>query len=57
MGFDETKAHAIEAGSDFFLMPSRFEPCGLNQTDQHALRHHPHRDRCRGLTGHGHGPR
>ena len=31
MGFDETKAHAIEAGSDYFLMPSRFEPCGLNQ--------------------------
>ncbi|HVN70839.1 MAG TPA: glycogen synthase GlgA, partial [Desulfomonilia bacterium] len=31
IGFDETKAHAIEAGSDFFLMPSRFEPCGLNQ--------------------------
>jgi starch synthase len=31
IGFDEVKAHAIEAGSDFFLMPSRFEPCGLNQ--------------------------
>jgi len=31
IGFDETKAHVIEAGSDFFLMPSRFEPCGLNQ--------------------------
>ncbi|MGD0821323.1 MAG: glycogen synthase GlgA [Desulfomonilia bacterium] len=31
IGFDEAKAHAIEAGSDFFLMPSRFEPCGLNQ--------------------------
>jgi starch synthase len=30
-GFDERRAHLIEAGSDFFLMPSRYEPCGLNQ--------------------------
>lgn len=29
--FDEARAHRIEAGADFFLMPSRFEPCGLNQ--------------------------
>lgn len=31
VGFDEALAHRIEAGADFFLMPSRFEPCGLNQ--------------------------
>lgn len=29
--FDEGLAHRIEAGADMFLMPSRFEPCGLNQ--------------------------
>jgi starch synthase len=29
--FDDARAHRIEAGADFFLMPSRFEPCGLNQ--------------------------
>lgn len=29
--FEECLAHRVEAGSDFFLMPSRFEPCGLNQ--------------------------
>ncbi len=29
--FDEEMAHLIEAGADFFLMPSHYEPCGLNQ--------------------------
>ena len=31
VGFDEALAHLVEAGADMFLMPSRFEPCGLNQ--------------------------
>ena len=31
IGYDETLAHMVEAGADMFLMPSRFEPCGLNQ--------------------------
>jgi starch synthase len=30
-GYDNEMAHKIEAGSDLFLMPSRYEPCGLNQ--------------------------
>ncbi|OHC61786.1 MAG: starch synthase [Rhodocyclales bacterium GWA2_65_19] len=31
VGFNEELAHRIEAGADIFVMPSRFEPCGLNQ--------------------------
>ena len=31
IGFDNALAHKIEAGSDMFLMPSKYEPCGLNQ--------------------------
>jgi starch synthase len=31
IAYDEVLAHKVEAGSDIFLMPSRYEPCGLNQ--------------------------
>lgn len=31
LGYDERLAHRIEAGCDLYVMPSRFEPCGLNQ--------------------------
>jgi starch synthase len=31
LGFDEGLAHRIEAGGDVFVMPSRYEPCGLSQ--------------------------
>jgi len=31
IAFDEPLAHQMEAGADLFLMPSRYEPCGLNQ--------------------------
>ncbi|MDY6941675.1 MAG: glycogen synthase GlgA [Pseudomonadota bacterium] len=49
VGFDEGLAHRIEAGTDMFLMPSRFEPCGLNQL--YSLRYGtlPIVHRCGGL--------
>lgn len=31
IGYDHALAHRVEAGCDFFIMPSKFEPCGLNQ--------------------------
>ncbi len=31
IGFDQALSHQIEASADFYIMPSRFEPCGLNQ--------------------------
>ena len=31
IGYNDALAHRIEAGADIFLMPSRYEPCGLNQ--------------------------
>lgn len=31
IGYSEKLSHLVEAGSDFFVMPSRYEPCGLNQ--------------------------
>jgi len=31
VAYDDTMAHKIEAGADIFLMPSRYEPCGLSQ--------------------------
>jgi starch synthase len=35
IGFDTPRAHRIEAGCDFLVIPSRFEPCGLNQMYSH----------------------
>ncbi|MGN8200279.1 glycogen synthase GlgA [Salinisphaera sp. RV14] len=47
--FDEGLAHRIEAGADLFLMPSRFEPCGLNQMYSQRYGTPPLVHRCGGL--------
>ena len=39
VGFSVSMAHRLTAGADLLLMPSRFEPCGLNQLYAHGVRH------------------
>ena len=59
LGYSEELAHWIEAGSDLFLMPSRYEPCGLNQMYSLAYGTVPLVRHTGGLGGHGRalGPR
>ena len=47
IGFDERLAHLIEGGSDMFLMPSWYEPCGLNQMYSQRYGDDPDRPRHR----------
>ena len=47
IGFDIARAHRVEAGVDAFVMPSRYEPCRLNQALLDALRHCADRPRRR----------
>ena len=47
LGFNDELAHQIEAGADLFLMPSLFEPCGLNQLYSLAPRDRADRPRDR----------
>jgi starch synthase len=49
VGFNEALAHRIEGGTDCFLMPSRFEPCGLNQMYSQAYGTPPLVNRTGGL--------
>ena len=49
LGYDESLAHQVEAGCDLFLMPSRFEPCGLNQMYSQHYGAVPLVRRCGGL--------
>ena len=54
IGYNEGLAHRIEAGKcDIFLMPSRYEPCGLNQIYSSSLWDHPHRSGHRRPSGYG----